>query len=710
MKRLDDQPSEHVHRHHSEGAARRCSNLRCAGKAKTFQATPEGQETLEDLLDGLLESAEAPTWAANCTRSHVGTKDANQAVQIDPSTDAADGLPEEYSLSNTFLCILLVPQFSLRSDADEKAEMVISALVATMRSFSVNDTRYEDDPVNSLVMHRSYGDLKGLQIFYPHSARDSSIASSTSSRFIPIEVLLDANLDPYHFDRITPATVAMLRYDKFNRLRIRSTADHSKIGSEHIRKGVDQASIAVGTVSVAANPEQFSAFFSIVTDLLLYSDTAQKGRSEKLEAALLLHDFSDLIQRAEVVQSYQQRIRDMSRILKAYNRDLGHMTSADRASYFRFQSDLLREEEELHLEVEAIRHSQQRGLSAASDAASGLALNATAHQLVWNMLSVENQHLVKLAVTGVNFDWLSKSDSTTSNSLVIKDLEALNTRPFMDKSSFDTIIAKYRGTYDHELAKRDLFLVAAWVVLPPVGGIPIVEKLEIHLHPIYLQLERRVGQEITDYIFSSSKLRRQKGQSSQADVRASEKSPTKRSQRSSLYPSSNRSIGTHSTESLISNSSDEVYKHSRHAHAWPSHSIRGETAHSTLSTLSFSRDLRKTQSVDNLSVDKSILSDSDRLDVDEMKARARANRTFVLANFSPTVICLSYKVRQPCLQNIIPLADIFATELGQKQPFQHIWARLQNPNFYLSQPDLVLLRPDASCKKGGHQFGFQTRW
>ena len=626
------------------------SRRRTKNSRRSTSAAVNGKSTSqEQLIDDLVEPAGAEGWATECTRPIKGPVDSS-SPSIDPEMDAAEDLPEEYSLQNTFLCILLVPQFSLRSEADDQAEMVISTLLATLRTFSVTDDRYRDDPVNSLVMHRSYGELKGLQIFYPHNDLTFAGEKKTGKgTFVPFEVLLNEHVDPYDFDRISPATVAMIRYDKFNRLRIRSTAGPSDIGSEHIRRGIDQASVSVGKLSVSANPQQFAAFFSIVTDLILYSDSAHRTRTERLEAALLLHDFSDLEARADVVVSYQERIRDMLRDIKRQERDIDIMDTAERLEFFACQGAMLAESEELSLEIEAIRQAQQRSISVSSEGNSGLNLNATAHELVWHMLSEMNIPMIKVAVIGVVFDWLSKSDSTVANTLIIKDMQALNSSP---EHLFPEIVGKYQGAPDHELSRRDLFLAAGWKVLPSVGGISIIEKLELHVHPIFLQLERRVGQGIVDYIFSDNRMRRAKDSKAPDSKREralsfgrNKKDKLKGTlsahsgSRSSLAPGTYLSAASRSQESLASFSSgasDAVSHRSvqRRSALLPSNSSSAGHA---------SQNGRK-RGVEHY-MDSLLLQDDDHLDVEEMKLRARTRQTFVLVNFSPTVICLSHKVR-----------------------------------------------------------------
>jgi hypothetical protein len=68
-------------------------------------------------------------------------------------------------------------------------------------------------------LSRTYIELQGVQIFAP------SKKSSREDRCIPVEVLLDFRCESNDFDRLVPQTEASIRYDRFNRLRLRGSTN-----------------------------------------------------------------------------------------------------------------------------------------------------------------------------------------------------------------------------------------------------------------------------------------------------------------------------------------------------------------------------------------------------------------------------------------------------------------------------------------------------
>jgi hypothetical protein len=653
----DHQRTHHI-RHHQHSTPR-----------PTFEK--DTTKSTQDILEHLLSPGGAPvSWATKSSQDHEDHASL-QASFIDPAKDAAEDLPEHFKLANSFLAILIRPQFLLRSALDEPSQVVVSTLVGVLRTFTVEDTNTKDDPVNSVVLHRSYGELRGVQAFCPR-------VSSKEASFVPLEVLLDNKVDPYDFDRILPATKAMIRYDKFNRLRIAAqTSDQQAHGSnayasDRLRKGIDEIALAGGRLAVFADPAQYAAIYNVVTNLILYSEPGQRKRTEKLEAALLVSDFSDLHKRADVVYQFQQRMRESVRILRQRQGALELLGTEERRHFFTMQAEFLKESERLSLEIAAIRHSQLRREGNPDNSNSGVRMSATASEMVWYMLDNEAVPFVKVGINGVSFDWLSKSDSSVTNALMIRNMQALNCT---SDHMFTEIIAKYQGSQnaDHRLADPDVFLVVLWTVLPAVGGISIVENFEMHLHPMTLQLERKVGDKLTNYVFAQRK-RTQPGTDTpksatfaagpgQSDIqlRSRNRSDDAINTGHPLPPrrSLDQQAGTGFSAGSRSQSSSSIStmdRSLRHTISTERLGTAGSAKHphtGMSSSSSFPNGLSLESETGEPGEDP---GDQHYLDVEEMKQRAKSNRTFVAVKISPTVICLSYKsVRKNSLTDVYGL-------------------------------------------------------
>jgi hypothetical protein len=534
------------------------------------------------------------------------------SLHLDPDQDAYYGLPDYCSLRHRFLVTIIKPQVVLHSEAEEDSTVILTAFHVGFKVFNVIDDRYSDDPINNSILHRSFGALDGLQAFYPQDSNSS---------FIPLEFLVDLRLEPWGFDRVVPRTTAKLRLDEFNRLRIDKGGSSDEGGDEHFRSATDRIVVDCESFSASANPQHYAAIYNVITDLLLYTDPEQRSRSERRQNILLVHDWNDLADLAGKVQDFQNRIRARESVVHAFQRQLDDLDGEARVQLYHLKAEIVTLANELGLLVECITMAGDKKREQQS---SGVQVDASARQIAWHMLDAEGSPIAKLAVLGVAFSWLSKKDSTVSNRLAIEDLQALNSSP---EHVFSEIIAKSRGLADHQMVKRDMFMTVLWNALSPVGGISIIDHLELHLHPVRLQIEQAVGRKIMDYVFSQRRGNRIRNGDSEGEQRhiggGGGGSSTTSMSKFRVRGNARRHDPDSSDEEEDSQSiSISIASNNRNGKSpvSPSSSVGGRFG-------------------DVLPVEK----DEDRLDVLEMRHRAKSNRTFVLVDVSPTTLSLSYK-------------------------------------------------------------------
>lgn len=435
-------------------------------------------------------------------------------------------------------------------------------------------------------------------------------------------------------------------------------------------------SVECDKFSVSANPDHFAAIYNVVTDLLLYSDPLQKSRSKKLEAIVFTHDFSNLSGATEIVMDLQQRIRALGDLAQQYQVHLDELDDDGRYELFVARAEFTRLSNELNLVVLAITRAQDfNGVAKTVSKTAGIQFEARASELVWHMLDKSDTPFTKFSVKGVEFSWISKQDSSISNRLVIKDLKALNSSP---EQIFAEIIAKHEHVPDHELCKVDVFAAILWNALAPVGGISIVEQFELHLHPIRLQLEHRVGRQILDYIFSQ---RRSKPVDEEDDSTGSDTPPAKPSRQSLSHLTPNRTA-SRSVESLaISKTPNRSGQSSSAASINGDHRLRRTTSKEVLAPPGL----------------------EEGLDANEMRLRAALNRTFILVDFTSTVLCLTYRVSSfgPFRPLAIANASLSVRE-GRSQPTtRHLQHHVQDAEHPVPKQDVVVpgspRRAQARC-------------
>lgn len=499
-------------------------------KSRSRSASENLDGILKDAVEYMMPNDEGEKNEEDVRKSGEGTSKAWQAeskaafAALMENCNPQEGISDEFEVRRSNVCVVLKPQIVLRSLVDDKSTVIITAARARLRNYSVKDPRVEEDSVNERVLYRNFIGVDALQGFHP-SKKCSFVSNRTrgSSNFVyvPLETLIDVRYETSDFDRICPRTDAMVQYDKFNKLRLNdpnhpvaaSNPDEEKTGeddvkdesghSDHLRHSMDLIKVHCPRYSVSANADQFGAVYNVVTDLLLYRDPAYREHAKKLEVMMFSYDLSDVESLADLVQSLQIRIRHARELHSQYQLHFDLLNEQGRLDFLGLKAEINDMQDELNLLLEAITQADD---NSDKEKKSALRLEANARDVAWNMMgNKDGELLAKMSIRSVNYVWMNKADNSVQNSLTVGDLNAVNVDP---NAVFQEIITKYNSPDHHPMKENGMLLVGAWSVLPPVGGIAIVDRFELHLHPLRIQIERKIGRQIEEYIFGSMREKR----------------------------------------------------------------------------------------------------------------------------------------------------------------------------------------------------------
>ncbi|KAJ1023449.1 hypothetical protein NDA16_003066 [Ustilago loliicola] len=432
------------------------------------------------------------------SRSGWGCKpDDDRADGLETVMHPEDGISDYFNVAKSNVCLLLKPQVVLRSDVDDKSTVIVTALRTRLQNYTVEDESCAEDSVNAIVLRRNFFALDSLQCYHP-SANVLSNALRHRLVSLPLEAFVDMHGHTSNFERIVPHTNATMYYDKFNKLRLsdssRSVATFRNDGKpvqDHLHHHMDMIVLNCPRFSVSANGEHFAALYNVVTDLILYRDPAHRDHAKRLEEMMFSYDFTDVSGLADIVTALQVRIREAGSLVEQYQAVSDRLNDRGRADYIALLGEAMELIEELNLIMDAITTSQDSKGGADREKKSALRFMTQAQEVAWNMIGDEAGQLVaKLALRGISFSWLNKADNSAANTLSIQDLQALSVDP---NAMFAEIITKHTRAQDHPMAREGRFLDAMWSVLPPVGGISIVDMFEFNLHPVKIQIELMVG-------------------------------------------------------------------------------------------------------------------------------------------------------------------------------------------------------------------------
>ncbi|ODA82659.1 hypothetical protein RJ55_01167 [Drechmeria coniospora] len=494
------------------------SRAKAGGKPSGASSPPDGgaaegaksADNLEDRIRSIL--GEERKYA----RASFGTNGDGTCAAIE---DLESGISQDYSPHRGYHLRLIAPQIQLQSDKNRKHVVIVTAKGMELKVLEVMDKTRISDNVSGLVQRRFHLNMDSTQFFVTHQKwfQTSLVSMYAGSMYgtpvgtswppwVPIEIMFNFTTDPFGFKRVVQKTSAVLRYDKYNNLRLKynddvvNADDGVSEAPPEPESRADSLWVEFPQARALCNSSQYYAIYVIVLDLLMYSEPLEKTRSERLEKIMLASDFSDLSGAPQMVQKLQERIRQLEEIkshFQIYSKFLDRRGWEDRLA---LEKDLAACEDELFFLMKAITTSQRK-YDVNSDTNALVKWSLSAREIVWHLLQDSNEPLVELQLKDVEYDRTDNSDGSHMNLVRVGKVLGLNLLP---DATYPEIIAPYHG--DDKAGggppgpDKDMIRVY-WYMLEAIAGIPVMDRFEVDLFPMKLQLEREAGKRMFEYIF-----------------------------------------------------------------------------------------------------------------------------------------------------------------------------------------------------------------
>lgn len=431
--------------------------------------------------------------------------------------DLTSGIADEFTAQSSYHVRLIAPQIQLQSDKNKKHVILVTSKGMELKVMEVMDKERISDDVSGLVQRRFLVNMDSTQFFVTHQKwfltnlvsmyAGSKYGAPTGSSWppwVPIEVVFDFQADPFGFKRVVQKTSAMLRYDKYNTLRLKYNdevnTDDNDASQESSETRMDHLWVEFPQARALCNSSQYYAMYVIVLDLLLYSEPLEKTRSERLEKIMLASDFSDLSGTPQMVQKLQQRIRQMEEIkshFQIYSKYLDKKGWQDR---LHLERDLAACEDELFFIMKAITTSQRK-FDINADSTALLRWNISARDIVWHLMQDSNEPLVEVQLKDLEYDRTDNSDGSHANLVRVGRVLGLNLLP---DATYPAIITPYldpQRSMGQQPGESDDMIRVYFHMLEAIAGIPVMDRFEVNLFPVKIQLEREIGKRIFEYIF-----------------------------------------------------------------------------------------------------------------------------------------------------------------------------------------------------------------
>ena len=457
----------------------------------------------------------------NDGKRFVSADDPNKTTnsRISDTSNLDKDISRDFAALNTYHVRLIAPQIQLQSDKNAKSVLLVTAKGMQLKVLQIMDKDRLADDVSGLVQRRFSVDMDSVQFFVAtqksltqflnlHSGnRYGAPKGSAWPPWVPFEVNFDFDLNPFGFSRVVQKTSASLRYDKYNTLRLKynnevnSGASGQGPSPDNSESRIDHLWVDFPRVRASCDSTQYYTLYVIVLDLLLYSEPLEKVRSEKLEKIMLASDFSDLRGAPEMVNSLQERIRQLEEIKTYFQIHAKYLDRQGWQDRLSTEQDLANCEDELFFMMKAITTSQRKNEDRAhtSQTTGLLQWNFSASEIVWHLIKDRDEPLMEVRLQHAVYDRTDNSDGSNFNTMTVQGLYGLNLLP---DALYPEMLTKFtEAGKSRQYEQEERMLQVHWHMLEAIAGIPVLDQFEVNLVPLKVQLEREIGMKLFEYIF-----------------------------------------------------------------------------------------------------------------------------------------------------------------------------------------------------------------
>ncbi|KAF5100747.1 hypothetical protein D0Z00_001135 [Geotrichum galactomycetum] len=616
------------------------------------------------------------------------------------STEKADN----YWAEDQYLVKFVSPQVQLISEENPDVCILLTTESIELKSILIKDKQHSEDTDESQkVVEIRYGAaLQNAQFFVmsrdqimfgPKDDELLSILFSSKNSYgtdpdtiwppwLSVDCFYDST--PLKETLVIERTSVFFSYVKPNSLRIQANKNNvSSLSPASIRDTNNRQNLVkvdFPRVAVHCDSQQFFALFTLAMDLLIYTEPAERERSERLDKVMLATDFSDLNNITDRINQLQNNVRNFQDIKMEFVTRLPTLSVMQLAELEKIEIEQNHALLELFVMMEAIRTGMERkteeedptGQSSTTDSGlSGMAdkflkFSFGANQLILHVLDAQRNPFLDIGLAEAAFNRIQGTDGFNINSLQLGIMQAFNLVP---GTTYPELFAPYTpstsgpekkkkrkksNTFlgisresskhppdvndkddnsDDENEKNKSFVAVDWTMLDPIGGITIIENFDIDLKPIKLQVDSQTWDMIFEYLFPNDRdqspfnVRKQRGNKNSED----------------------------DSESESDSDFDEESIHTRAAPP-PKLPMKRSTTSSSLSSR-----LRKTTSFvvsnggngnhgNSASAEAAAARNKDEISI--MLNRASNYMSLVHARLKPSTMCISYKRSDTSIFNI----------------------------------------------------------
>ncbi|KAI8337700.1 golgi-body localization protein domain-containing protein [Chlamydoabsidia padenii] len=452
-------------------------------------------------------------------------------------------------------------------------------------------------------------DHYGINLHQPSSSKNNLDKQEQHNQhilspWIPPEMFVDDFIGQHHTTRFLrfgndSNITGTIQYDRYNPIRSSSAYQSS---SRHCQPWDDQCNsthLHFPNFDFTADPYQYSVLYQVVCDIILFKkEPRHLERTDRLrDITFSIYANGDSPQKTlEDVMDLQTKIRHFSQLYHDYQRQLviqsthgGNNVDGKSNGLSLLQQrchsarqHLVTYQEALFLLMQSFKQMMdkyyfQQGYTNLNDSNNNTSsqsspkpgfdsndrdfnnqaiavskVKISVKVLVWKMLQHDGSPFSQWKLTNTSYVLISNKDQSLCHTIEVDKLLVKNTS---SSPVFKQVIGPYLESLSRSPSSpsmvvmpdffRHKMIYGRLVSLKPVGGIPVIQQLEINLFPLRLQLTYDFWRAFVVYLFPSAPTSPPaKSSTSVTILHSTTTRPTPSRNRSNSAPSINTPMGT----------------------------------------------------------------------------------------------------------------------------------------------------------------------
>ncbi|KAG1076862.1 hypothetical protein G6F42_025235 [Rhizopus arrhizus] len=290
-----------------------------------------------------------------------------------------------------------------------------------------------------------------------------------------------------------------MQLDLYNHLRIKINKYNNTLRKSPFEDRTNTIQVHFPQVKLTLNSLQSHILYYTIVHLLLGNDrlSREKTKLNKFRDVMLAAERSDLAETVKQVGVLQNRSRYLLDLHSRFLSELPYLDTFGLREFNKNKNKMNESLEKLYMVVEAIRSIQtfRRDIHLEeSDNAKRFIF--TSDEIIWEaIMDNETQSsLCEWKLINTKYVRLDKPNGSHKNTVEVDQFQIRNTT---ESPVFTNVLDAYidPATAPHQEPDftRHKMLSGVLDSLPPVGGIPVIQHLEINLRPLHLQISTAFG-------------------------------------------------------------------------------------------------------------------------------------------------------------------------------------------------------------------------